>query len=1012
MVHGMLATLSNPLMAAALDGQSDIFNGFLGAFDPKLLNQLVGDADACVARLQQAGLIRADIPVSVITFLMTAIKIGIINSPEIVGQEHMPSMDVVAEALSDLIRRWLEPEQLPGLSDAGKQLFTEFLDKVKDTVQGMNNLPCNDLHKTRKRRIVIMAAIIEVENLSKNYGSKRGIIDVSFQVEEGEVFGFLGPNGAGKTTTIRLLMALLHADAGHARIAGLDVWQKSVEIKKLIGYLPGELSLDPNLTGGQILKYFGHLRGGVDQTYLKYLIKRLDLDPTRKFRQYSSGNKRKIGIIQAFMHYPRLLILDEPTNGLDPLNQQEFDRMVKEVRDDGRTVFLSSHILTEVEQACSRVAIIREGQLVHVGGVAELKDIKHHEVTITFANAAPDGAFKSLEGVEQVELLSDGNTLRLTVLGELDTVVKTAAQYSIVTLTSQEPSLEEIFLRYYEGDGPPPGRPAMWFTSVFLKTLRDFRIAIVGWGVGMGLLMYAVLASFPSLVATPQARASLVGLAGTFSWLAEPLAVDTPGGYATFKVGFLILIITLWPLIVGSRMLRGEEEYGSLDTLLSLPRGRVRVALEKLAAIWAALLIMGLLIALITFAAGRNVSAAFGLNDALLFGLNLALISGVFGSIALLLSQFTSERGTAAGLTGGLLLIFIVLDMVHRIIPNADLVSYFSPVYYFNLSKPLVPGYSANAGAMLLLLVLCIVLSGASMWLFTQRDVGGVVALPRWLRLPERSIRPERVLPVNAWSLRSVYTRSLRMLAVPACWWTLGIVGFAAWMFVVVKQIEAKLATIYQSSPFLKDLISRVGGSDVATNASILSALYTILPLLLMAFAVTQVNRWSADEEDGRLELLLSTPQPRLRVLLGRFAALTTVIIMMGLLTLAVTVVTSVATGLQLDGGNLAAASLGMIPLGLLVAAIGYLFSGWLRTAVDTGLLSFLLVIWFFISFVGPGLNWSDATLRLSVFYYYGTPLLHGLSLGNMLAVLAVGVVALALAAVRFVRKDIGRYQH
>ncbi len=298
-----------------------------------------------------------------------------------------------------------------------------------------------------------MTAIIEVDSLTKRYGSKRGILDVSFQVEEGEVFGFLGPNGAGKTTTIRLLMALLRANAGTARIAGLDVWQQSVEIKRLLGYLPGELSLDPNLTGGQILEYFGHLRGGINQAYLKQLIARLDFDPSRKFRQYSSGNKRKIGIIQAFMHRPRLLILDEPTSGLDPLNQQEFDRMVKEVRDDGRTVFLSSHILTEVEQTCQRVAIIREGQLVRVGLVEEMKDIKRHEITITFANAVPIEAFKGLDGVEQVETLADGHTLRLSVQGGADAVIKAAAQHSVLTLTSHEPSLEDIFLRYYEDDG-------------------------------------------------------------------------------------------------------------------------------------------------------------------------------------------------------------------------------------------------------------------------------------------------------------------------------------------------------------------------------------------------------------------------------------------------------------------------------------------------------------------------------------------------------------------------------
>jgi ABC-2 type transport system ATP-binding protein len=298
-----------------------------------------------------------------------------------------------------------------------------------------------------------MAAIIEVERLTKSYGGKRGIADVSFQVEAGEVFGFLGPNGAGKTTTIRVLMALLHADSGVARIAGLDCWQKSLEIKRMVGYLPGEPALDPNLTGGQILEYFGNLRGGVDQSYLKQLIQRFDLDTSRRFRQYSTGNKRKVVLIQAFMHRPRLLILDEPTSGLDPLNQQEFDRMVKEARDEGRTVFLSSHVLSEVEKICTRVGIIRDGSLVRVGDVAEVKAIKRYEITITFADAIPAETFKTLEGVLEVETLNQGHAVRLAMQGPADAVIKAAARYPVVSLTSYEPSLEDIFLRYYEGDG-------------------------------------------------------------------------------------------------------------------------------------------------------------------------------------------------------------------------------------------------------------------------------------------------------------------------------------------------------------------------------------------------------------------------------------------------------------------------------------------------------------------------------------------------------------------------------
>jgi ABC-2 type transport system permease protein len=549
----------------------------------------------------------------------------------------------------------------------------------------------------------------------------------------------------------------------------------------------------------------------------------------------------------------------------------------------------------------------------------------------------------------------------------------------------------------------------MWFSSVFLKTLRDFRIAILGWGIGIGLTMYAVVTAVSTVLGTPEARASLVSLARSFTWIAEPIKVDTPGGYATWKYGFTILIMALWPILAGSRMLRGDEERGSLDVLLALPRGRARVVLEKLAAMWAALVAMGLLIGLLTFGAGAGVKADFGLGGAVLFGLNLTLICGVFGSIALLISQFTQERRTASGVTGGLLLAFIVLDMLHRVIPGTEWLSRLSPVYYYNLSKPLIPSYGTNPGALLVLVALSVVLSGAAVWLFVRRDIRGTVALPGFLRLPERTVSPERALPVNAWSLRSVYARSLATIAIPTFWWTVAIAGFAAFFVDIVVQTEKQLRDLYQGSPFLKDLITKVGGGDVSTNASLLSFLFVFLPVMLMAFAVTQASRWAADEEDGLQELVLATPQPRLTVLLARFGAVATSTVIICVMTLVLTGLTAAATGLALDGGNLAAASLSMIPLGLLMAALGYLFSGWLHTAVDTGLLSFLLVIWFFITFVGPDLNLPTATLRLSAFYYYGTPLLHGLPVGDTVLVAAVAAVILVAASVRFVRKDIGR---
>jgi ABC-2 type transport system permease protein len=546
----------------------------------------------------------------------------------------------------------------------------------------------------------------------------------------------------------------------------------------------------------------------------------------------------------------------------------------------------------------------------------------------------------------------------------------------------------------------------VWLSSIFLKTLRDYRVAILGWGIGMGLVVVSPMASVSALVTTPQARQQLISLAATFAWNADPIAVDTIGGYATFKIGIFMFLIAIWPLLAASRMLRGEEDRGSLDVLLSLPRPRVRLALEKLAAMWTALFAMGFLIGVLAFGGGKKFGAGFSLGDALLFGLNLALICAVIGGLALLISQFTDERGPAAGWTAGLLLVFIVLDMVHRVVPNGEWISRLSPIYYYNLSKPLVPGYGTNAGAMVVLLALAAILGAAAVWLFVRRDVGGTVALPRWLRLPER--QASRALPVADWSLRSVYARSLGMIAIPALWWTLGIAAFAGWMVYVVQLMESKLSGLLSGSPTMANLIKNLGGGDVSVNAGFLSAMFFFLPLFLMAFVVTQVNRWSADEGDGRLELVLATPQSRPAVLLGRFAALGTATVAIAVITLIVSAGAAAASGLSLDSGHLAAATLGMIPLGLLIAALGYLASGWLRTAADTGLLSFVLAAWFFISFIGPELKLPDATLRLSAFYYYGTPLLHGLQLTSVLGVLAVAALALGLGTLRFARKDIG----
>lgn len=288
---------------------------------------------------------------------------------------------------------------------------------------------------------------ISTNGLSKSYGSQRGIVDLDLEVREGEVFGYLGPNGAGKTTTIRLLLDLIRPDVGAMRVLGLDPRADGVALRGRIGYLPGELALYDGLTGKELIDYIGHMRGGVDQRRVNQLVERLDIDLSRKTRTLSHGNKQKLGLLQAFIHDPELLILDEPTNGLDPLVQQTVYAILEETRAAGRTIFVSSHVLPEVERVCDRVGIIREGRLQTVRSVAEIKQQALRWVEFVFAGPITAGEFAGLPGVEQIH--ADGTRIRVQVSGSMDAVVKAAARHEVTDVLTEEAALEEAFLEYF-----------------------------------------------------------------------------------------------------------------------------------------------------------------------------------------------------------------------------------------------------------------------------------------------------------------------------------------------------------------------------------------------------------------------------------------------------------------------------------------------------------------------------------------------------------------------------------
>jgi ABC-2 type transport system ATP-binding protein len=299
-----------------------------------------------------------------------------------------------------------------------------------------------------------MADVVLTERLTKSYGAQRGVIDLEFAVRPGEVFGYLGPNGAGKTTTIRTMLDLIRPTSGRVAVFGLDSHADAVEIHRRTGYLPGELALYDRLSGGEYLRYLAELRGDVDVAYAVELAERLSCDLSMRIRSLSHGNRRKVALIQAFMHRPELLVLDEPTQGLDPLVQLEFHRLVEGVRREGKTVFLSSHVMPEVERLCDRVAIIREGRLVAVEDVGDLKARAVRTISIHFARPVAPSAFESLPGVRSVS--PQGDVLQVTVAGPVDAIVKEAARHEVVDLESHEPTLEDIFLTFY---GPEGGEP-------------------------------------------------------------------------------------------------------------------------------------------------------------------------------------------------------------------------------------------------------------------------------------------------------------------------------------------------------------------------------------------------------------------------------------------------------------------------------------------------------------------------------------------------------------------------
>ncbi len=292
-----------------------------------------------------------------------------------------------------------------------------------------------------------MTSAISVSGLVKTFGPTRALDDLNLDVQTGEVHGFLGPNGAGKSTTIRILLGLLRADSGTARLLGGDPWKDTAALHRRLAYVPGDVNLWPNLTGGEVIDLLGRLRGGLNKARRAELLERFELDPRKKGRTYSKGNRQKVALVAALSSDVELLILDEPTSGLDPLMEAVFQDCINDERERGRTVLLSSHILAEVEALCDRVSIIRNGHIVETGTLADLRHLTRTSISAELAG--PPNGLTSMAGVH--DLVAEGNRVKFEVDSDkLDPVLKQLVASGVRTLTSQPPTLEELFLRHYE----------------------------------------------------------------------------------------------------------------------------------------------------------------------------------------------------------------------------------------------------------------------------------------------------------------------------------------------------------------------------------------------------------------------------------------------------------------------------------------------------------------------------------------------------------------------------------
>lgn len=538
------------------------------------------------------------------------------------------------------------------------------------------------------------------------------------------------------------------------------------------------------------------------------------------------------------------------------------------------------------------------------------------------------------------------------------------------------------------------------FRNTLSKSLREYRVATLAWGLGLGVLMAVGFAE-----STPAVIAGFAVLAQLFRFLGTPYALQTPEGFITFRWmgAFIPLLLSFWPILAGARMLRGEEERGTLDVVLATPQARALLLLEKVAALALALIVIAVLFALGTAAGEFRLEGHANLVRALLAGLNLGLLAFFFGNLALLLSQFTTRRGAAAGAASGLLLLALFLDITGRLF-NGSWIQYLSPFYYYNLNRPLIASFPDQPLAALLLAGLSALCIGASLMLFARRDIGR--AAFAWQRKTANGQELRSLSQAErAVSTRSVGLHTFSEEGWSAFWWLFGIVIMTVYCLILALTIQQEFYKLVRETPFLQQLFF---DTPTNTNAAMLGTfLFTFLPALVVIFALVLALKWTSDLENGRLELILVTPNTRPRILLERFLANSLVALLAPVLTWLTLMIGTLLANIPVDQGRMLAASFNTFPMALIIMSLVYALSGRLRQTAVLGILTAYLVLAFLEELLEGIITMPSWLMSLSIFHLYGNTVFLGVNWGNFLGMVIMALVLLVICLIQFRSADI-----